>query len=259
MICIQLLVGHWPFSQRHTNNGIKTHNFNIFSLMNYYVLKPAVNTSGTGAAYPQIQKMSPDYNYDSNNSVYAIARCVGMFLDFIPDLNYFVVHNKANLTDLLSNAILPATGLVISKKLKDILQDFNLISNKIYPAKVFHKKEIQEYYYLHVGTTLAEIVNYQKSSFIILLNYAHNIGQINISSFNDYHQKKEKIKVDNPGKTVSIWAEKICFTEDFDQKLDFFKIGIFDTDLYVSEKLKKALIKEKITGLHIELTNKLIL
>lgn len=226
--------------------------------MHYYVLKSAINTAETGRVYPQIQRMSPNYNYEAKDSIYALSRFVGEFPDFIPNLDYFILKSNAKLTDLLSNAFLPANGLLISKKFSDILREFKLILNKIYPAKVYYKKEIQEYYWLHIGETLSEVIDYKKTSFVLLHNYAHNIGHIEISSLKDYYAKKEKVKADNPGKTISIWAEKIYFTTAFDQGFDFFKIGIFDTDFYISEKLKRILSKEGITGFDTEVAHKII-
>lgn len=226
--------------------------------MPYYILKPATNTIETGPVFPQVQKMSPNYDFDAINSVYALSKKAQDFPDFNPNLDYFIVHNKAKLTDILSNSILPTTGFLITEKFKTLLADFKLMSHQFYNAKLYYKKEFHQYNWLHFKTDLINTIDFKNSSFIILLNYAHNLGHVEISSMQDYNLKKEKIKADNVGKTVSLWAEKITLSPSFDKQLDFFKIGTFDSNYYISEKLKTAIYSQKITGCNISFANNLI-
>jgi hypothetical protein len=72
-----------------------------------------------------------------------------------------------------------------------------------------------------------------------------------VTSKDDFIQKKEKIKKDNPGKTITIWAEKIKFNTNFNSALDLFEIGTFDSHIYITEKLKIAITSANITGCQI--------
>lgn len=226
--------------------------------MSYYKFKPATNTKETGAVYPQIQEMSPGYNYKAENSVHALSKYHSSFPEHTPNLDYFIIHNKAKPTDLLSVAVIYG-GFLISTKLKKLLEKFNLPIHKFYNARVLYKNEYYEYYWMHVICNLTDIVDYSASSFFVYHNYSHNLGYIDLLSYEDLTKKKVKIKADNPGKTITIWAEKIVLANSFNEKLDLFQVGSFDSDTYISEELKKAIENEKITGVHIEKTNKIII
>lgn len=215
--------------------------------MTYYIIKPAISNIDTGTAYPQVQKMSSDYNYEAKDSVHALSRTILPIPDFTPNLEYFVLHNQAKFSDLLSVAVIHG-GLLVSEKFKKILQQFNLINHQFYTATVANKKERNTYFWLHTKEPLYKYINYSKSSFVVLLNYAHQVGQINITSYEDYLTQKEILKANNEGKTISIWADKIMFDSSFNTNLDLFKIGMFDSNFYVSDRLKHTIEENNITG-----------
>jgi hypothetical protein len=217
------------------------------SMPDYYILEVACNTKETGPEYPQVQKMNPGYDYKAPNSVYALSRAVEKLPEFQPNLNYFIVEGKAKLTDLLSAAPISG-GLLISPLFKSVLEKFRMPIYQFYPAMVSHKKAYFDYYWLHLISNLVDSVNYSKSTFFIYHNYKSNLGYIDITSKEDFTQKKAKIKKDNPGKTITIWAEKIKLNSDFDSSLDLFEIGTFDSNIYITEKVKAAITSANITG-----------
>jgi len=216
-------------------------------MSSYFILEPACNTIETGSAYPQVQKMAPGYDYYALNSVHALSRSGKKFPDFVPNLDHFVVNGKAKLTDLLSVATLHG-GFLISEKLKSVLENFKLPPHKFYDAKVFYKKQFHSYYWMHIICDLTDLVDYSNSVFFIYVNYAHNLGHVPVASKIEYLQKKDKVKKDNPDKAVTIWAEKIKMTPEFDTKFDLFEIGAFDSNYYISLSLKEAIEGEKISG-----------
>lgn len=214
--------------------------------MPYYIIKPATDTTETGPVYPQVSKMAPGYNFKATNSVHALSRETEKLPDYEPNLDYFIVNGKAKLSDLLSVSVIYG-GFLISEKFKTVLQQFNLPNHKFYPAKVQYKKQFYDYYWLHIICDLTDNVDYQKSTFFVYHNFSKNIGYIDIASKDEIIQKRAKLKSDNPGKTVTIWAEKIFLNTPF-KKLDLFEIGMFDANCYISERLQQSIIKEKITG-----------
>jgi hypothetical protein len=206
----------------------------------YYTFQPACNTIETGPEFPQVQKMAPGYNYKASNSVYALSKAVEKLPDFTPNLDHFVAHGKAKLTDLLSVASANG-GFLISNRLKILLEKFNVAQHRFYPAKVSHKKELYEYYWMHMISDLTNLVDYPNSTFFIYYNYSHNLGYIPIDSMEDFKQQKEKVKKDNPDKAITIWAEKIKLNADSYTSLDLFGIGCFNANYYISERLKTAI------------------
>jgi hypothetical protein len=220
--------------------------------MIFYTIEFAANTSETGSTYPQIQKMSPGYDYNSPNSVYALDRKTTEFPDFIPNLDYFVLHNRAKLSDMLSASVLNTCGFIVSEKFKKLIEGFNIIPHQFYDANVYYKKEKHPYYWMHIIGSIISYVDYKKSVFFAYHNYSHNLGYISIDSFEDFVLKKEKIKRDNPTKTVTIWAEKIYLNKNFDSALDFFQIGTFNSQYFISDRLKLKLQENNITGILIK-------
>lgn len=224
--------------------------------MPYYIFKPATNTIETGPAYPQVQKMAPGYDYKAPNSVHAMSREVERLPDYEPNFDYFIVQGNAKLSDLLSVAVIHG-GFLISEKLKAVLEQFNLPTHKFYPAKVMHKKQFHSYYWMHIICNLTDYVDYPKSTFFVYHNFSKNLGYVDIASKEELLQKRLKLKSDNPGKTVTIWVEKIFLRASFNKQLDLFEIGTFDANYYISEALHQSLIKEKITGCLITPANNL--
>lgn len=225
--------------------------------MNYYILKPAVDTPDTGPIYPQIQKMSKGYDYKAANSVHALSRCHDSFPNYSPNLDYFILHNRAKMTDLFSVAILYG-GFLVREKFKKVLESFVLPDHRFYNAKVFFRKKFHECYWMHLVSNLTDAVDYPASSFFTFYNYTYNLGNIDVSSYEDLLLKRRKIKADNPGKSITIWSEKSVLNNSFNDKLDLFEIGSFDSKTYISGQLKQAIQNEKITGAYIEETKRII-
>lgn len=215
--------------------------------MSYFIFKPATNTPETGPEYPQVQKMAPGYNYKAPNSVHALSREVEKIPDYEPNLDYFIVQGRAKLSDILSVAPVSG-GFLMSAKLKNILEQFRLPTHKFYPAKLQHKKQFYDYYWMHIICDLTDYVDYPNSTFFVYYNYSQNLGYINISSKEELIQKKQKLKSDNPGKTVTIWADKLTLSQSFNKKLDLFEVGTFDANYYISESLCQAITNAKVSG-----------
>ena len=218
--------------------------------MKFFILKSATNTIETGPIYPQVQKMSFGYNYEAFNSVHALSRFLDKFPDFSPNLDHFILNDKSKLTDLLSVAVAYG-GLLISNKFKNLFEKFSLPLHIFYPAKVLRQKEFFEYHWMHIICDLTDDVDYKKSNFIAYYNYAHNLGLVPVNSKEDLVEKRQKLKNDNPDKAITIWAEQIVLNTKAKKNMDLFKIGTFDSSIYITEVLKRAIITSKITGCEI--------
>jgi len=225
---------------------LKNYNFNLL-IISYYILKHAVNTKETGPIYPQVQKMVPGYDYKAFNSVHALSREADKLPNYDPNLDYFILHSKAMPSDLLSVSVVHG-GFLISKKFKAIIEQFILPTHRFYPAKVHYKMQVIEYYWMHIICNLTDMVDYPNSSFFVYHNYSKNLGYVDISSKDELIQKRKNIKDINPGKTVTIWAEKITLKQSFNKTIDLFEISYFDDNCYISERLQQAIADENITG-----------
>lgn len=224
--------------------------------MNYYKLSFSCNTKDTGSVYPQVQKMNDSYDYKGKNSVYALSRCHDSFPDFEPNLDGFILHGKAKLTDFISNGIISSTGVLLSEKAKNILETSHLQGCKFYNAKILYKESIIDYFWMHFISNVRISVNYKKSGFFIIQNFSTKIENIDVESEEDLINKEKHLQENNPGKTLAIWADEINLDSSFDKQLDLFKVGKFDSYYYVSNRLRNFFDEQNITGIeYLDATN----
>ena len=194
--------------------------------------------------------MKPGYDYDSPQSVYKLGRCYKTLPDFVPDLDGFVLHSKAKPTDFLSTS-LTSRGYIINEKVKNILQNFKLPLHAFYPIELRYKKQlVDKYYWLHVICDLTGIVDYSASTFFIYKDYSYDLGVIKVSSKEELLQKRSVIEEKNKGHNVTIWAKSLRLIEKVEY--DFFKIGIYDSNKYISQKLYDTFNQEKTTGITVK-------
>jgi hypothetical protein len=229
--------------------------------MSYYTLEPACNTPETGPVFPQIQKLKPGYDDKKSDSIYSyLKKSISDFPDEAPDLDSFIMHGYAKPTDMVSNAI-TKPGFFIDKKVKSIFEKYNLIPHRFYPAKVIHKKKLLDnYFWVHMMADFTDCIDYPNSSFFIRRKFFTDTGdEIKIESLEDYFEKRKQLKLDNPETYVTINAKRICwYPAFFNKKLDFFEIGPFDANFYISQRLRDALVENKITGCNIQPTDRII-
>jgi len=210
--------------------------------------------------YPQIQKLKPGYDDKKPNSIYSyLKKSINGFPDEAPDLDGFIMHGYAKPTDFVSNAI-TSSGFFIDQKVKSIFEKYNLPPHRFYLAKVIYKKKLlDDYFWCHTISNFTNLIDYPNSSFFIYKHYRLDDGDIKINSLDDYFEKKKQLQQDNPGINITIWIKRIClYPSFFNKKLDLFKIGLFDTNFYISEALKDNLIQNNITGCEIEPTDRII-
>ena len=219
----------------------------------YFILDFAAGTRETGLEFPQVQEMGKGYDYDANNSVYELGKCLRALPDFQPNLDHFVLNRNAKPSDLLSNSLINTTGFLLSNVFKDVLCQFNLPNHKYYSAKVYYKgKLLDNYFWLQMVSDFTDYVDYINSTFFLYKNYSRDIGDIEISSKEDYIEKSKIVK--NEDSTLSVWAKKISFTKEFDKKLDLFSISRFNGNIFISKELSQSLLEKQLTGLEIRST-----
>jgi len=220
----------------------------------YNILDFQSGTEETGPEYPQVQGMGVGYNFEAPDSIYQLAKFQTELPPFAPNLNFFTLHKKAKPTDLLSNSLTNSTGFIISNRFMDLLAKFRLPEHKFFPTVVQHYDQtFKNYFWLQVIADYTNFVDYQKSVFFIFKNYSKDLGNITVSSKNDYQKKREELK--SKDSTLSIWAKQIVMTEEFDHSLDLFHVSRFNSDFFISEKLSRSITENELTGLVIKPSN----
>ena len=224
--------------------------------MQYYIFEPACATKATGPQYPQIQKWKPGYNYDdpkSYYSYYSASNKGSIIPDFAPNLDALILHNSAKPTDLLSSGL--SIGYFVSKKLKQIFEQFKFPPHHYYPAEIIHKgARLGDYYFIHIVSNYfldyLDDIDYEKSIFIKAGIDKTNPELIELYSKSDYLNKAKELQHNFSVKNLplkSIFPQKIVFNEKFDKDLDYFS-SPFRVEKNISDKLYQALVNNNITG-----------
>lgn len=158
----------------------------------------------------------------------------------------FQLEPKAKLTDVLSQANISAHGLLINKKVKDLLEKFKLMEHRYYKCLVKDNTGItHDYYWLHISDySVLDKIDYANSKFN-LRESGFREKNITLDSFKDY-----KDKLDFLGILYTVSADELVLSQEFDSSIDLFNIPIFiKKKIIISEKLKTELISQKITGI----------
>jgi len=207
--------------------------------MNHYSLS---NSTGkeTGRTFPQLHCLTQPYAHSMSS---------WEFPDFKPKL-IFELQKTAKLTDVLSNAAISASGFLISSKVKDILDRFNLMKHKYYDAIIVIPKtgETLNYHWLHLcQPELINQLDYEKSVFYET-RWEFREDIIKLTSYKHYEELKAKDK----NAMFGVELDEIFVVETFDKELDIFTFIPFSGQKFISSKLKVAFDENKVTGFNYE-------
>ena len=190
----------------------------------YYILEVSDESA---AEYPK------SYNWDSSKSSPALKNYIREnkdFPTFIPELSQEIYDdpsfNKVN--DFIFG---PIEKFCISKKVKEILEKFNLPKHKFYPVDVY---------------TSSKLLGFIKTRKKVEAEYfAFNFDCFYISNNENWiDMDKTVLQTDNIGVKQT---EHIFLNQNFDSEIDLFQLR-YSWMTYVSEQLMNKLIESKVSG-----------
>lgn len=171
------------------------------------------------------------------------------FPSFVPNL-IFELEDKAFLTDAISPSNLSAKGLLVSSKLKRILEKHNLMEHKFFKAEVIFKEDKHDYFWLHFKDCTEKYlsaIDYENSNFYIANLAFMHVKDIEIKSYEDYIQKKSNLSM------KYILGAKIRLDESLrNENLDLFYFPYISRHYFLSNNLHDIVKKNGITGFDIE-------
>lgn len=199
--------------------------------MQYYLIKTSIEKTIIGPEYPQIQTMGGNVNRDAPNSLYNVYS--NEFPSFVPNLNYFILHKNANLTDVLSAAMI-SYGFIVNNKVKNILEQFNLPPHIFYSATVEHNgKFYDNYFWFFFTGDILDFIDYDRTKFYITDMVDNKIEDCkNINSVISFKNLKEILPDDRDINSDLIFLKKSTL-----DNYDLIKIPFGNYRSYVSEKL----------------------
>lgn len=215
--------------------------------MEYFIIKPAVDTKETGPEYPQVVFNNP-LNINPNPVLIANQPVFGKLPPNDLEFDYFEMNGKkTKLTDVMSSDLC-VNGFILSSRMKLLLEEHNLDTHRFYPVKIKRNGEwITNYYYFHSASNLPQFVDYEKSKFYVgtlLGDVKYELD--NISSFDDLIKKN--ILAD---KGELIEAKYLYLNSSFPFHLDLFRINAFNFSTFISGRLKDKMKEQNITGIDI--------
>jgi hypothetical protein len=206
--------------------------------VNYYKIWNSGDINEIGH-YPQT-KLNDGYNPTLPNSHWQVE--ANKFPDFTP--NYELkLYKNAFPTDYLDADSKP-TGIFISRKLKELIQNFRLPPHKFYKIDVFQNEKKLDYYWLHyIVDDFWEYVDLEKSTAKVyhLVNKKYS-EIIPITSLNKIEDMKSNLE-----RGFKLALDKIIFKAEL--PYDLFKISnIIYEPVIISELLRDEMRNHKITG-----------
>ena len=162
--------------------------------LDYYILKPAVDTPETGNAYPAAESYD-HYDFDMPNSVHKLN--FREFPDFEPDIR-FKLAKGAKLTDMLSQAAISVHGFLINGKLRTAFEQFSIVPHRYYPATVEDRQgNLHQYFWMHlVWEERFELLNFQKTKFFAVKK--GNKEYFEIKTPEEFQEKKKELGFFSP-------------------------------------------------------------
>jgi len=217
--------------------------------MIYYSLHEANRKIGR-CSYPQVQSFESESGrmVTDTDFVYQLRGDTKPLLP--PYAGTLLLQTGATATDFLSSAHI-SWAFVCTEKVEAIIKQFNYGNTDFYPISVKHKGDIYQHYKLmHCTNSYAIFIDYEKSDFkrFRIRNNAREAESCPIRDIDDLQQQKRLLFKNTYGDWTSIAPFTIRFKNGFKPAHDIFNIWPVDIRTFISEPLKDAFDKTKITG-----------
>jgi antitoxin component YwqK of YwqJK toxin-antitoxin module len=205
-------------------------------MKNFLNLNNSTETSEIGN-YPQIEGFAKGYDYDSESSIFNIDK-LETNTRFKPDLKDFILSRSSKLTDFLS---FNSDFFLVSPKVIELLKKFELPSHKLFDCIVRHGDKKYSYVILYLFRNKYDYTDYSKSRFT--LRFFEKDSRENAIFKTKENFEKE---VDQAHQR---FTNIIYFDSSQEISLDIFKVNKYQTGYFISEKLQKTFIDNKVTGI----------
>lgn len=208
----------------------------------YYLLKTAIATKETGNIYPAVDKPAV---YDHHGPASMLKISYQCFPKFNPDIRFQLVEN-ARLTDMLSQATIKAYGFLISEKLKQLFQSFNIAPHRFYNATIHTNDRNHSYHWMQfVWNEGIFEIDFRKTRFTVS-EFGTRIEPIRIGSYEELLEKQQQF-----GLEKRIYSPRLVMKPP---PYDLWPVPI-NNSFFISEQLRASLHLFNATGIIIEHNN----
>ena len=208
----------------------------------YYTLKTRCDDDVIGHVVTQIDYLNSEYAFKIPSFEFVS----------IPLLKA-KLNRRAKMTDVMDGGCICACGLVISERMKQLFDQFNIIpEHKYYPIEVSAKSGVFSYYYLQLlnDKFVNKNIDIPNTTFYWSnLSLTKTYGTVKIGSIEDM----DKLRKTCPETNRFIQAKQVVASRNFDGNLDVFGLNSITPigGIIISERLKNAIEANGLTGMHI--------
>ncbi len=172
------------------------------------------------------------------------------------NFSYIELYKRAKLTDFFWADVGNMQGVFFNKKVLDILKDYKIGHYECTDVTFVKRnkkgdKLIDDYQWIMFDPNNHQLIDFEQSKFIIEdFITKKNIGDIQISSFNNLSEERNKLKELGESKFIRI---KEVMLSDYTNNLEMFSHRELNDKfrLVISETLLLALQKKGITGFEV--------
>lgn len=170
----------------------------------------------------------------------------------IPELE---LQPKARWTDVLSSSLWSG-GHLFNEEALAVFKQFDLGKAREYPVTVRGKRgAARSLTYLHIRNILEPTaVDFERSEFYLADILSVPTGPVAVHSYEDWCEKTQKARkgrLDGCEEFSMIEYKKLYFRPGLSPSVDYFKLARLGIKVYISARLKEAILASGITGLEI--------
>lgn len=217
--------------------------------MRFYIIHNSINKKILGH-YPQVKGIKQ--NCDIWNEPKFIEYIQFEEIDFIPITANAILSPKSKLTDLISVTGMGFTRkLLISKKLKIILEKSRETGLQFFKSDLIHKDNfIEGYWILNIYKVDMQFIDYSKSDIYKTEYTVNKTEKIFMNTYSEFLNIRNQIN--KQGYPSDILIENFNLNQNVTE--DFFALQnvMGGVNYIVSEKLKKEIEDAKCTGIEFQ-------
>ena len=212
--------------------------------MKYFKIEKSLDPKVVGIPSNHSEEMSKGYDFNAPNSVYNWRKN-----SLVPNLKSVLVNKNAKITDFIDCVPIGGSGAILSEKFFNVLSWFNILDYTLADIELIQfNKVVPGFLFFYFNRTIQDNdIEFSKTKYVNI-EFNYEIGEykeledINISSLTELDEGR-------PVSQLRPVLKRLTLKKDF--KFDVFCL-ISPGRLIVSEAVKNALVREKITGIRFE-------
>ena len=206
-----------------------------------FVLVPHATGAAVNHVFPQAVDMGNEYDWDAPDSLRHLPPFAPA--DVPPNLSAFHLDPETKVTDILSQTLTPAPGLLVSNRLRDEVDHFAIQEHAWYEAPVVHHGRRLRYNWLHFTASLESKIDFTRSTFVVRHETKREKSRT-FASEAEFLQECRELVDSGTGK---VRVQSVTFLPGV-ALLDLFVLRLTGLTYYLSHQLVNRLREAEYSG-----------